>query len=89
MTASYHRPARAVWAAGQNFAVSGDGYGGEGAIAPEDEADRRGDAGEPQDEVLASYYGPIEDEAAWKAIDWTQPARTVHNVVRSSGVWPR
>ncbi len=43
-----------------------------------------GDAGEPQDETRARYYPRIPDEAAWKAIDWTQPARTVHNVVRSS-----
>jgi methionyl-tRNA formyltransferase len=44
-----------------------------------------GDPGEPQDESKAIYYGKIADEAAWKAIDWSQPARTVHNVVRSSG----
>ena len=44
-----------------------------------------GDPGDPQDEEQASYFGQITDEAAWKAIDWTQPARTVHNVVRSSG----
>jgi methionyl-tRNA formyltransferase len=44
-----------------------------------------GDPGDPQDEARASYHGHIADEAAWKAIDWTRPAREVHNVVRSSG----
>lgn len=44
----------------------------------------RGDPGEPQDESQASYFGHIEDEAAWKSIDWTLPARTIHNIVRSS-----
>lgn len=43
-----------------------------------------GEPGEPQDESRSSYFGRIEDEAAWKTIDWVQPARTVHNVVRSS-----
>lgn len=43
-----------------------------------------GDPGQPQDEAEATYYGHIPDERAWKAIDWSQPARTVHNVVRSS-----
>jgi methionyl-tRNA formyltransferase len=43
-----------------------------------------GDPGIPQDAAAASYYGAIPDEAAWKTIDWTQPSRTVHNVVRSS-----
>ncbi|HEY8601881.1 MAG TPA: formyltransferase family protein [Thermomicrobiales bacterium] len=44
-----------------------------------------GDPGEPQDAEQASYYGHIADEAAWKAIDWAQPVRAVHNVVRSAG----
>lgn len=44
-----------------------------------------GDPGTPQDEAQASYFPRIPDEAAWKTIDWTQPARTVHNVVRSAG----
>jgi methionyl-tRNA formyltransferase len=43
-----------------------------------------GDPGDPQDESQASYYGRIADERAWKTIDWTQPARTVHNVVRGA-----
>lgn len=43
----------------------------------------RGDAGEPQDEAAASYFGRITDEAAWRRIDWSLPARTIHNVVRS------
>ena len=43
-----------------------------------------GDPGDPQDESQASYYGKIADERAWKAIDWAQPARTVHNTVRGS-----
>lgn len=47
-----------------------------------------GDPGDPQDEVQASYYGHIADEVAWKTIDWTRPAREVHNVVRSSA-FPR
>jgi methionyl-tRNA formyltransferase len=41
----------------------------------------RGDPGEPQDETLATEAGLFED--AWRVIDWTQPARTVHNQVRS------
>lgn len=43
-----------------------------------------GDPGIPQDAAAASYYGAIPDEAAWKTIDWAQPARTVHNVVCSA-----
>jgi methionyl-tRNA formyltransferase len=41
----------------------------------------RGDPGEPQDEALATEAGLFEE--AWRVIDWTQPARTVHNQVRS------
>jgi methionyl-tRNA formyltransferase len=45
----------------------------------------RGDEGDPQDEAQASYAGLFEPE--WRFIDWTRPARTVHNQVRSwSGV---
>jgi methionyl-tRNA formyltransferase len=44
-----------------------------------------GEAGEPQDEATATYFGNVADEAAWKTIDRTQPARAVHNVVRSCG----
>lgn len=45
----------------------------------------RGDEGDPQDEAQASYAGMFEPE--WRFIDWTRPARTVHNQVRSwSGV---
>ncbi len=40
-----------------------------------------GDPGEPQDESLATYAGLFEPE--WREIDWNQPARTVHNQVRS------
>jgi methionyl-tRNA formyltransferase len=40
-----------------------------------------GDPGEPQDESQATYAGMFEDE--WRVIDWTQPARTIHNQVRS------
>jgi methionyl-tRNA formyltransferase len=41
----------------------------------------RGDAGEPQDESLASYAGVFEP--GWKSVDWANPARTIHNQVRS------
>ena len=41
----------------------------------------RGEAGEAQDESQATEAGLFE--AAWRIIDWTQPARTVHNQVRS------
>jgi methionyl-tRNA formyltransferase len=40
-----------------------------------------GDPGEPQDESQATYAGMFENE--WRIIDWTQPARTIHNQVRS------
>jgi methionyl-tRNA formyltransferase len=40
-----------------------------------------GDPGDPQDESQATYAGMFEDE--WRNIDWTQPARTIHNQVRS------
>jgi methionyl-tRNA formyltransferase len=41
----------------------------------------RGDPGEAQDEAEATYAGLFED--AWRVIDWSQPARTIHNQVRS------
>jgi methionyl-tRNA formyltransferase len=41
----------------------------------------QGDPGEPQDESRATYAGLFEPE--WRTIDWTQPARTIHNQVRS------
>ena len=41
----------------------------------------RGEAGDPQDESQATEAGLFED--AWRVIDWSQPARTVHNQVRS------
>jgi methionyl-tRNA formyltransferase len=41
----------------------------------------RGDPGEPQDEDEATYAGLFDDE--WRIIDWRQPARTIHNQVRS------
>ncbi len=41
----------------------------------------RGEPGEKQDERFASYAGPFEPE--WRSIDWTRPARTVHNQIRS------
>jgi methionyl-tRNA formyltransferase len=40
-----------------------------------------GDPGEVQDEAEATYAGLFEEE--WRTIDWNQPARTVHNQVRS------
>ena len=41
----------------------------------------RGDPGEPQDPSQATEAGLFEE--AWRIIDWRQPARTVHNQVRS------
>jgi methionyl-tRNA formyltransferase len=41
----------------------------------------RGDPGDPQDESQATEAGLFEE--AWRVIDWSQPARTVHNQVRS------
>jgi len=41
----------------------------------------RGDPGDPQDESQATEAGLFED--TWRIIDWSQPARTVHNQVRS------
>jgi methionyl-tRNA formyltransferase len=41
----------------------------------------RGEPGELQDESQATEAGLFEDE--WRLIDWRQPARTVHNQVRS------
>jgi methionyl-tRNA formyltransferase len=41
----------------------------------------RGEAGDPQDESQATEVGLFED--AWRVIDWSQPARTIHNQVRN------
>jgi methionyl-tRNA formyltransferase len=41
----------------------------------------RGEAGDPQDESQVTEAGLFED--AWRIIDWSQPARTIHNQVRS------
>src|SRR5206468_2311000 len=41
----------------------------------------RGELGEPQDESQATYAGMFEEE--WRTIDWSRPARTIHNQVRS------
>jgi methionyl-tRNA formyltransferase len=41
----------------------------------------RGEPGEPQDESRATYAGLFEEE--WRTIDWSRPARTIHNQVRS------
>jgi methionyl-tRNA formyltransferase len=41
----------------------------------------RGDPGEVQDEAKATYAGLFDEE--WRIIDWSQPARTIHNQVRS------
>jgi methionyl-tRNA formyltransferase len=41
----------------------------------------RGEDGDPQDESQATEAGLFEE--AWRVIDWSQPARTVHNQVRS------
>lgn len=40
-----------------------------------------GCAGTPQDEALASYEGPMSPESA--VIDWSRPAREIHNLVRA------
>jgi methionyl-tRNA formyltransferase len=40
-----------------------------------------GDPGEPQDESRAGYAPLFTDD--WREIDWAQPARAVHNQVRS------
>jgi methionyl-tRNA formyltransferase len=45
----------------------------------------RGDPGDPQDESLATEAGLFED--TWRIIDWSQPARTIHNQVRSWIGW--
>lgn len=42
-----------------------------------------GDPGDPQDDSRATYFGKVTDVAAWRAIDWSQPAWDVHNTVRS------
>jgi methionyl-tRNA formyltransferase len=45
----------------------------------------RGEPGEPQDESRASYAALFDDD--WRMIDWSRPARQIHNQVRSwSGV---
>jgi methionyl-tRNA formyltransferase len=41
----------------------------------------RGDPGDAQDESLATEAGLFED--GWRIIDWSQPARVIHNQVRS------
>jgi methionyl-tRNA formyltransferase len=41
----------------------------------------RGEDGDPQDESQATEAGLFED--GWRIIDWSQPARTIHNQVRS------
>ena len=42
-----------------------------------------GDAGEPQDESQATYYGQIPEDQ--RVIDWNSPARRIHNQVRAFG----
>jgi methionyl-tRNA formyltransferase len=41
----------------------------------------RGELGEPQDDAIASAAPLFEEE--WQRIDWSRPARTIHNQVRS------
>lgn len=41
----------------------------------------KGDPGDAQDESLATY-APLPDET-WEPVDWTQPARTIHNQIRA------
>lgn len=45
----------------------------------------RGDPGDPQDESQATEAGLFEN--TWRVIDWGQPARTIHNQVRSWIGW--
>lgn len=40
-----------------------------------------GDPGDPQNEDEATYSTVFEEE--WRAIDWSQPARDIHNKVRA------
>lgn len=40
-----------------------------------------GDPGDPQDESQAGYAGFFEPE--WRQVDWSKPARFIHNQVRS------
>jgi methionyl-tRNA formyltransferase len=40
-----------------------------------------GDPGDAQDEALAHYAGAFEE--SYRTIDWTQPARAIHNQVRA------
>jgi methionyl-tRNA formyltransferase len=54
---------------------------GPGLILRAPERVARGDPGEPQDESRATYAGLMEEE--WRTIDWSRPARTIHNQVRS------
>lgn len=46
-----------------------------------------GDPGTPQDEAQAGYAPNFDD--AWREIDWSQPARSIHNQVRSWTGGPR
>lgn len=41
-----------------------------------------GDPGEPQDESLATWAGHFEDDD-YAVVDWTQPARAIHDQVRA------
>jgi methionyl-tRNA formyltransferase len=41
----------------------------------------QGDPGDPQDESRAFYAELFTDD--WREIDWSQPARAIHNKVRS------
>jgi methionyl-tRNA formyltransferase len=52
-----------------------------GLLAAALERVARGESGEPQDESLASETPELEPE--WRFIDWSRPARTIHNQVRS------
>jgi methionyl-tRNA formyltransferase len=46
-----------------------------------------GDPGDPQDEAVAGYAPHFD--ADWREIDWSQPARSIHNQVRSWVGGPR
>ena len=66
-----------------DFSTIGDSYSKLlfGLLGASLERAARGEPGEPQAEEGASYAPFFEPE--WRYIDWSSPARTIHNQVRS------